>query len=517
MILDKSNVELTCGDPKIWESISDGDTDFVFQFSSGGMKNILKQVRPKDITTLAEINALFRPGPLESGLVDKYIALKTTGTADLTKEEEIMYHILKKEFGENHSGLLVFQEDVMRICQIGAGFTLSEADDVRKAMGKKKSEVLQKYADKFIKGWKLEGDPEAIWKMLENYSHYAFNKSHSVAYAIIAYATARLWYYEKYKTLEYHLNLNSNEKFDIAIDNCKKLGVKYEFPKYNNAIGNNYTFIDGNKLLLPGRAKKNYRSPVELLFNDEVDYKLIYEGLCDCVSKDRMALAEISSSCLKKARELAYYMEGENEVFLNIEQILDGLIASGGVVKYERKSDGIHVFMKRFRGDPNEIIIHNDNSKEVIANMYKFDIKYFGHPRPGIVSKMPDINTNSIINTLNNIKTRMLGMNKDPYYNMRNKLEEYMHNNYSSTYRNTFTDIYAVLKDFKTFERSTKIYLDFADKSDIFYVNGECEKIIKTLPEDSLIKITMVYSPFISRKKLEFVYDFDITNIEVIS
>ena len=156
MIIDKTNVNISYGNDKIWDALAEGDTDFSFQLGSIGMKNIVKKIKPKSIFDLAEINAVYRPGPLKSGLAEKYTDIKNGKKVDLSEEEQIIYDILKKEFGKNHIGLLIFQEDVMKLCQIGAGFTLSEADDIRKAMGKKKFEALIPYKEKFLKNWKYK-------------------------------------------------------------------------------------------------------------------------------------------------------------------------------------------------------------------------------------------------------------------------------------------------------------------------------------------------------------------------
>ena len=139
-------------DDKVWDTICNGETDFVFQFSSPGMKEIIKNVQPRSVQTLAEINALYRPGPINMGMVDKYEDMKH-GKVELDENEQVLSDLLKHVFGEEHTGLTVFQEEVMKICQEGAGFSMSDADMIRKAMGKKKAELLMGYKDQFIKGW----------------------------------------------------------------------------------------------------------------------------------------------------------------------------------------------------------------------------------------------------------------------------------------------------------------------------------------------------------------------------
>lgn len=154
-------------DPKVWDAICAGDTDFVFQFSSPGMKSLCINTQPRSIESLAELNALYRPGPIEAGFIEKYTDVKR-GKSNLTEEEQIIERALKKVFGDQHCGLMVFQEDVMRVCTECANFNLTEADDIRKAMGKKKTEVLEKWKAPFVDNWKYKNyvslnDTGHIW------------------------------------------------------------------------------------------------------------------------------------------------------------------------------------------------------------------------------------------------------------------------------------------------------------------------------------------------------------------
>lgn len=143
-------------DDLVWDMIDNGNTNFMFQFASEGMKGIIKSTRPRNITSLAEINALYRPGPIGAGMIEKYTQMKH-GKLDLNNNELAIYKILKREFGDKeHSGLVVFQEDVMKLCEIGAGFTMEESDSIRKAMGKKKPELLASYKEKFINNWRYD-------------------------------------------------------------------------------------------------------------------------------------------------------------------------------------------------------------------------------------------------------------------------------------------------------------------------------------------------------------------------
>lgn len=140
-------------DPEVWKVYQSGDTDFAFQFSSGGMKGLLKDNQTSNVLSLAEINALFRPGPIGLGMLDTYTK-NTQGNVKFSPEDAVLYLLLKREFGDEHSGMTIFQEDVMKIVSAGAGFDMVESDDIRRAMGKKKFALLESYQPKFDEGWK---------------------------------------------------------------------------------------------------------------------------------------------------------------------------------------------------------------------------------------------------------------------------------------------------------------------------------------------------------------------------
>lgn len=157
MIQDKYGLDIDWNkndDPKTWEVLSKGDTDFVFQFASPGMKKILTSISAKSIDDLAETNALYRPGPMD--YIPQYIDLKNGREAELTPELNSVKVLLTSIYGKgNTSGLLLYQEDVMKICQEGSGFSLKEADDIRKGMSKKNRKLLDSYKPKFIDNWKF--------------------------------------------------------------------------------------------------------------------------------------------------------------------------------------------------------------------------------------------------------------------------------------------------------------------------------------------------------------------------
>ena len=177
-------------DEKTYQVFQEGATYGIFQFESSGMRDILRKSKPQRLDDLIALNALYRPGPLRSGMVDDYIARKQ-GKTEIEYELPQLEPILSDTYG-----VIAYQEQVMRISNVVAGFTLGEADLLRKAMGKKNAEVMAKMRGKFVEGAKKLGTGEKksghLFDLMEHFAGYGFNKSHSTAYAYLAYQTAYL-------------------------------------------------------------------------------------------------------------------------------------------------------------------------------------------------------------------------------------------------------------------------------------------------------------------------------------
>ncbi len=177
-------------DEKTFQVFQDGATYGIFQFESSGMRDILRKSKPQRLDDLIALNALYRPGPLRSGMVDDYIARKQ-GRTQITYELPELEPILSDTYG-----VIAYQEQVMRISNVVAGFTLGEADLLRKAMGKKDAEVMARMRGKFVEGANTLGTDERkaahLFDLMEHFAGYGFNKSHSTAYAFLAYQTAYL-------------------------------------------------------------------------------------------------------------------------------------------------------------------------------------------------------------------------------------------------------------------------------------------------------------------------------------
>ncbi|MFP5471899.1 MAG: DNA polymerase III subunit alpha, partial [Bacteroidia bacterium] len=220
-------------DEKTYQLFQRGETVGIFQYESPGMQKHLKALKPTVFADLIAMNALYRPGPLE--YIPSFIKRKHG-------EEPIEYDLEAcKEYLEETYGITVYQEQVMLLSQSLANFTKGEADVLRKAMGKKQKDVLDKMKPKFIAQASEKGHPsdklEKIWKDWEAFAAYAFNKSHSTCYALIAYQTA---YLKAHYPAEYMASVLSNNMSDIKqvtffMEECKRMGVKVLGPDVNES------------------------------------------------------------------------------------------------------------------------------------------------------------------------------------------------------------------------------------------------------------------------------------------
>src|SRR5688572_17868540 len=226
---------LPLDDAKTYQIFAEGAAYGIFQFESSGMRDILRKAKPQRLDDLIALNALYRPGPLRSGMVDDFIARKQ-GRTEVKYELPQLEPILADTYG-----VIAYQEQVMRISNVLAGFSLGEADLLRKAMGKKNPEVMAKMRGKFLDGAKKNGinDKKAayIFELMEHFAGYGFNKSHSTAYAFLAYQTAYLkanypWHFAgALLTIE----AQNTDKLALYLGECRERGIPVLPPDINES------------------------------------------------------------------------------------------------------------------------------------------------------------------------------------------------------------------------------------------------------------------------------------------
>ncbi len=230
-------------DAKTYTMLQNGDTTGVFQFESGGMRRYMKLLKPTDLNDLVALVALYRPGPMD--LIPSYIRRKHG-------EEKVEYiHPLLIPIMESTYGIGIYQEQMMRIARDCAGFTLAEADILRKAIGKKIKTLLDEQQARLILGMTANGISEAqakeIWELFPPFARYGFNKSHAVSYAIIGYQTAylRAHYPVEFMTALFNADAGDVERMAFLVSECKKMGIAV-FPPDINQSAVDFSPADGN-------------------------------------------------------------------------------------------------------------------------------------------------------------------------------------------------------------------------------------------------------------------------------
>ncbi|WP_244209573.1 DNA polymerase III subunit alpha [Rathayibacter festucae] len=233
--------DLALDDPAAYELLARGDTLGVFQLDGGPMRGLLRLMKPDNFEDISAVLALYRPGPMGADSHTNY-ALRKNGVQEITPIHPELEEPLAEVLGGTY-GLIVYQEQVMSIAQKLAGFTLAQADLLRRAMGKKKKSELDKQFEGFSGGMADNGYSMAavktLWDILLPFSDYAFNKAHSAAYGVISYWTA---YLKAHFPAEYMAALltsvgDSKDKMAAYLNECRRMGIKVLPPDVNESIG----------------------------------------------------------------------------------------------------------------------------------------------------------------------------------------------------------------------------------------------------------------------------------------
>ncbi len=235
-------------DKSVYELISSGQTVGVFQLESSGMQDLCKRIKPDSIDDITAINALYRPGPMGSGMHLEFAEVKH-GQKPETYIFEELRPVLKDTYG-----IIVYQEQVMNIARVVAGYSLGQADMLRRAMGKKKAEEMQMHKEIFRKGAVERGFDEEkaiqLFDLMEKFAEYGFNKSHAVAYSIVAYQTAFLkkYYPTQFFAALLGTEINNKDKITAYIQEAKEFDIEILPPDVNeslwlfNVVGNTIRF-----------------------------------------------------------------------------------------------------------------------------------------------------------------------------------------------------------------------------------------------------------------------------------
>ncbi len=262
--IDLNMEKLPLQDKATYKLLASGETSGIFQLESSGMRSILKDLNPERFEDIIALVALYRPGPLGSGMVEDFIQRKH-GEIPLSYLHSSLEPILKETYG-----VILYQEQVMRIASELAGFTLGQADLLRRAMGKKQPEVLAAQRNLFIEGATKRGLPgeiaEQVFELMEYFAGYGFNASHSAAYALVAYQTAYLKaHYPAEMMAALLTSVDENfEKMSFYLSECQRLGLEVLPPDVNQS-GVDFT-VKGRQIRFGLAAIKNVgRAAVEAI------------------------------------------------------------------------------------------------------------------------------------------------------------------------------------------------------------------------------------------------------------
>ncbi|MGI5351860.1 DNA polymerase III subunit alpha [Streptomyces sp. CA-250714] len=258
--VDLKLLDLPLDDPKTFELLCRGDTLGVFQFDGGPMRSLLRMMKPDHFEDISAVSALYRPGPMGMNSHINY-ALRKNGQQEITPIHPELEEPLKEVLDITY-GLIVYQEQVQKAAQVLAGYSLGQADLLRRAMGKKKKEVLDKEFVNFQKGMRDNGYSDAavqaVWDVLVPFAGYAFNKAHSSAYGLVTYWTAYLKanYPAEYMSALLTSVRDDKDKSAVYLNECRKMGIKVLPPNVNESEAN-FTSKDDSTIVFGLTAVRN--------------------------------------------------------------------------------------------------------------------------------------------------------------------------------------------------------------------------------------------------------------------
>ena len=474
--IDIENVPL---DPKVFAKIfATGKTNSVFQFESGGMKQMLRQFQPTCLEDIILLNAAYRPGPMQ--YLEDIIAVKHG-----RKKPTYVIPEMEEVLGTTY-GCPVYQEQIMQIFNKFAGFSLGQADIIRRLMSKKKVSEFQKYKDKFVEGLIKKGankeNAESFWNELEKFSLYAFNKSHATAYAIVAYYTAWLKYY--YPTEFFAAVFNSTEfdKLGTLISECKDFGVSV-IPADINKCGVRYVpnaekvFVglssikgvanSANTIILE-RKNGCFNSFIDFLLRAKVSKdvveNLVYAGAFDEFTKNRQALI----NALPDYQEILKKIKTKETTISSLENAT----TDADISKREKAIEARDILVKSLHSvsvnvdSEEDIVLRLEKEKEVVGTFVSgHPLDSYGKPEDFKCTPIVDVDVQKNISIMGMIKDLKITARKSDgkamaFFNIEDRTGEIK--------VNCFTYAYSKNKDFIVEDAVVIVDGDIVQDEDIF-------------------------------------------------
>jgi DNA polymerase-3 subunit alpha len=421
-------------DTRTYQLFAEGHTLGVFQFESSGMRDTLRKARPQRFDDLIALNALYRPGPLKGGVVDDFID-RRHGRRAIEYEVPQLEPILHDTYG-----VIAYQEQVMRIARDLGGFTMGEADLLRKAMGKKNPEVMKAQRERFVSGALREGinrkKAERIFELMEYFAGYGFNKSHSTTYALLAYHTGYLKanYPRHFMAALLTIESQNTEKLAMYLGECRDLGVPVLAPDVNRSgvaftvepdgvrFGLGAVRNVGESALVPILASRERHGRLDSLFTlvEDLDLRMVnkrvLEGLTKSGAFDELGGGEpgwaSSPVPLRRARLLAS---------------VDRAIEHGGRIQRDRQQGQSQLFDAMFEAEPDAAAIPLleaealSDAQRLAFEKEALGLYMSGHPITGhladlkafgarhsseLTASLPDMSMGGIVSGLRHVKTK---------------------------------------------------------------------------------------------------------------
>ncbi len=324
--LDFDIARVPTDDPKTFELLQSTKTAAVFQLESSGMRDLVKRLRPDQFDDLVALVALFRPGPLQSGMVDDFIERKhATARSQIDYLHPDLEPVLRETYG-----VILYQEQVMQIAQVLAGYTLGGADLLRRAMGKKKPEEMAKQREIFVQGAVERGvaEPTAthIFDLMEKFAGYGFNKSHSAAYAVLSYQTAYLkaHYPAAFMAAVMSADLQNTDRLVTLKDDCRQLGLDIVPPDVNRS-GYHFSVSDERGILYGlGAIKGVGRAAVESLIAEREAGGAFEDLASFCRRIDHERVNRRALEAMIKAGAMDGFGRSRHALMLEVPEALKG-------------------------------------------------------------------------------------------------------------------------------------------------------------------------------------------------
>lgn len=339
--------EVPLQDKKVYEMLSQGDSFGVFQMESRGLRSILKRLKPSSFEDIVALLSLYRPGPLGSGMVDDFIARKH-GQIEIEYPHESLEEILKETYG-----VILYQEQVMKIANTMADYSLGEADLLRRAMGKKNVEIMHANRSKFLeralkKGYSSE-KAEEIFDLIDKFAGYGFNKSHSAAYALVSYWTAyfKLHYPKYFYAALLSSEISDIDKISFYFSDAKRHGVQIQTPDVQHP-SSRFTVKEDN-ILFALSAIKNVGTGIAEKMKEERELRgefLSYENFVERMKKE--GLNKKGLEALIYSGALDSLPGNRREKIENLDKVLDYVV---------KKSKADDIQQMNLFGDSNKNLV----------------------------------------------------------------------------------------------------------------------------------------------------------------